>query len=44
MRGYLAEKGIPGLELEVDYVPDSQGQIRTRVQAFVESLKSQKNL
>ncbi len=44
MRSYLAEKGIPGLELEIDYVPDSQGQIRTRAQAFVESLKAQKNI
>lgn len=43
MRKYLAQLGTPSLELEVDYVPDAQGQIRTRVQAFIESIRSQKN-
>ncbi len=42
MRGRLSKAGIPLLELEVDYAPDGQGQIQTRVQAFVESILSRK--
>ncbi len=34
----LREKDIPGLELEINYLMDSVGQVRTRVQAFVENL------
>ncbi len=34
----LRKKGIPGLELEINYIMDGVGQIRTRVQAFVENL------
>lgn len=33
----LDKKDIPGLELEVNYILDGIGQIRTRVQAFVEN-------
>jgi len=32
------EQGIPTLRLERDYRPSSAGQIRTRVQAFIESM------
>ena len=38
MRKRLHENNVPFLELEVDYTPEGQGQIKTRVQAFVESL------
>lgn len=34
----LREKDIPSLELEINYLMDSVGQIRTRIQAFVENL------
>lgn len=34
----LREKDIPLLQLETNYLMDSAGQIRTRVQAFVENL------
>ena len=34
----LREKDIPSLELEINYLMDSVGQVRTRVQAFVENL------
>ncbi|MCF0253906.1 MAG: acetyl-CoA carboxylase carboxyl transferase subunit beta [Duodenibacillus sp.] len=34
----LEKAGIPGLELEVNYILDGIGQISTRVQAFVENL------
>lgn len=34
----LRKKGIPGPELEINYIMDGVGQIRTRVQAFVENL------
>ena len=34
----LRDKDIPSLELEVNYLMDSVGQVRTRVQAFVENL------
>ncbi len=43
MRKRLAEQGVPNLELEVDYTPEGEGQIRTRVQAFVESIGARKN-
>lgn len=37
MRDALEAAGIPCLELEVNYILDGLGQIRTRVQAFVEN-------
>lgn len=39
-RDFLQGKDIPLLELEADYAPESMGQIRTRYQAFVESIQS----
>ncbi len=36
----LREKDIPSLELEINYLMDSVGQVRTRIQAFVENLPS----
>lgn len=43
MRKRLHDNNVPFLELEVDYTPEGVGQIRTRVQAFVESLADRKN-
>lgn len=34
----LCKKDVPSLELEINYLMDSVGQIRTRIQAFVENL------
>lgn len=36
----LNEKGIPMLYVETDYSPDDMGQLSTRVEAFIESLKA----
>ena len=44
MRGRLQKKDFPLLELEVDYTPEGEGQIRTRVQAFIESIRDRKNI
>ena len=38
----LNAKGIPMLYIETDYSPDDQGQLSTRVEAFLESLKTRK--
>lgn len=38
----LAAKGIPMLCVETDYSPDDQGQLTTRVEAFLESIKTRK--
>ena len=38
MMGYLKDKGIRHLQLEVGYNLANEGQIRTRMQAFIESL------
>ena len=38
----MEKEGIPILYLESDYSPSQQGQLTTRVEAFVESLKSRK--
>jgi benzoyl-CoA reductase/2-hydroxyglutaryl-CoA dehydratase subunit BcrC/BadD/HgdB len=35
---YLKKRGIPHLALETEYVLGAEGQIRTRVQAFIESI------
>jgi benzoyl-CoA reductase/2-hydroxyglutaryl-CoA dehydratase subunit BcrC/BadD/HgdB len=37
---HLAEAEIPVLFVETDYSPDDAGQLATRVEAFMESLKS----
>lgn len=36
----LRETGIPVLKLEREYAPGNEGQLRTRVQAFVESMET----
>lgn len=36
----LAESRIPMLSLETDYSPEDQGQLSTRVEAFLESIKA----
>lgn len=42
-RDHLQQTGVPFLELEVDYLPEGQqGQLSTRVQAFVESINAKK--
>ncbi len=35
---YLKEQGVPHLQLEVGYILTGEGQLRTRLQAFLESL------
>lgn len=35
----LAEANVPMLSIETDYSPDDHGQLSTRVEAFIESLK-----
>jgi len=39
LRMLLREAGVPVLELEVEYGAMGTGQIRTRVQAFIEMLE-----
>ena len=34
----LRDEGIPVLRLEREYAPSGEGQVRTRVQAFLESM------
>lgn len=38
----LEENGIPMLYIETDYSPSQSGQLSTRIEAFVESLKARK--
>jgi benzoyl-CoA reductase/2-hydroxyglutaryl-CoA dehydratase subunit BcrC/BadD/HgdB len=38
----LNRKGIPMLFVETDYSPEDQGQLSTRVEAFIESIKVKK--
>lgn len=38
----LNAKGIPMLYVETDYSPDDKGQLSTRIEAFIESLKTRK--
>jgi benzoyl-CoA reductase/2-hydroxyglutaryl-CoA dehydratase subunit BcrC/BadD/HgdB len=38
----LNAKGIPMLYIETDYSPDDQGQLSTRIEAFLESIKARK--
>lgn len=40
--GSLAEKGVPMLYVETDYSPEDMGQLSTRVEAFIESVKARK--
>ena len=39
---FLSEKGIPMLYLESDYSPEDKGQITTRIEAFIESIRIKK--
>lgn len=38
----LAEHGVPMLYVETDYSPEDQGQLSTRIEAFIESIKAKK--
>lgn len=38
----LNEAGIPMLYVETDYSPDDMGQLSTRIEAFIESIKTRK--
>jgi benzoyl-CoA reductase/2-hydroxyglutaryl-CoA dehydratase subunit BcrC/BadD/HgdB len=38
----LNERGIPMLYVETDYSADDQGQLSTRIEAFIESIKARK--
>lgn len=38
----LEEAGIPMLYVETDYSPEDQGQLSTRIEAFIESIKMRK--
>lgn len=38
----LEEQGIPMLYIETDYSPEDQGQLSTRVEAFIESIRFRK--
>lgn len=38
----LQEAGLPMIYVETDYSPDDQGQLTTRIEAFLESLKTRK--
>ena len=38
----LAERGLPMLYVETDYSPDDMGQLSTRIEAFLESIKTRK--
>ena len=40
VRQTLAEHGIPMLYIETDYSPEDLGQLSTRVEAFIESIKA----
>lgn len=40
--GLLEEKGVPMLYIETDYSPEDSGQLSTRVEAFLETLKAKK--
>jgi benzoyl-CoA reductase/2-hydroxyglutaryl-CoA dehydratase subunit BcrC/BadD/HgdB len=38
LKARLAERGIPGLQLEGDFTPGTLGRVRTRIEAFIEML------
>ncbi len=40
---HLKKNGIPHLGLEIEYVIDAVGQMKTRVQAFLESIAEAKH-
>jgi bcr-type benzoyl-CoA reductase subunit C len=39
LKARLAERGIPGLQLEGDFTPGTLGRVRTRIEAFIEMLR-----
>jgi benzoyl-CoA reductase/2-hydroxyglutaryl-CoA dehydratase subunit BcrC/BadD/HgdB len=39
VRGALKKAGIPSLEMETDYSEEDTGQLRTRIEALLESIK-----
>lgn len=39
---FLADEGIPSIYVETDYSPDDLGQLSTRIEAFIESLKARR--
>ena len=41
---HLKREGIPMLYIETDYSPDDAGQLSTRVEAFIESIKARKKV
>ncbi len=40
LRGYLDERGIPMLNIETDYTSGDEGQLKTRIEAFIESIEN----
>jgi benzoyl-CoA reductase/2-hydroxyglutaryl-CoA dehydratase subunit BcrC/BadD/HgdB len=40
----MEREGIPILYIESDYSPSQHGQLTTRVEAFIESLKNRKRM
>jgi len=40
----LEKEGVPMLYIETDYNPDDQGQLSTRIEAFIESIQSSKKI
>jgi benzoyl-CoA reductase/2-hydroxyglutaryl-CoA dehydratase subunit BcrC/BadD/HgdB len=39
LRAHLAERGVPGLQIEGDFTPGTLGRVRTRIEAFIEMLR-----
>jgi benzoyl-CoA reductase/2-hydroxyglutaryl-CoA dehydratase subunit BcrC/BadD/HgdB len=39
----MEKKGIPMLKIETDYSPQDVEQLRTRIEAFQETLKGRRN-
>ncbi len=39
LKARLAERGVPGLQLEGDFTPGTLGRVRTRIEAFIEMLR-----
>ena len=40
----LEKENIPMLYVETDYSPDDEGQLSTRIEAFIESIKAKKTV
>ncbi len=38
----MADRGVPLLYVETDYSPEDQGQLSTRIEAFIESIQARK--